>query len=90
MPREELRSASEIIADAADAVGDPVSSRLNEHARQLASLAERDRSPDHGRLDRHQQTLSQIASEADDQTVTDAVTQANELIAAFRENLEGV
>lgn len=89
MTREELSEASEILAAAADDVGGEAGDRLQEQARQLDDLAERERGPDHGRLDRHQQALRDVKAEVDDD-VASRIDEANDLINAHRETLEGV
>ncbi|MDY6818974.1 MAG: hypothetical protein SVG88_09970 [Halobacteriales archaeon] len=90
MVRDELRKASETLSEAADRTDDEtLREGLAKQADQLASLADRDRGPDHGRLDRHQQSLRELKAAADDETA-DRIDTANEHIVAYRKTVEGV
>lgn len=89
MAREELREASKLLDEAVSDVDVPdVRDRLREQAAQLDRLQNREQGPDHGRLDRHQHALRSIKKDAPD--VADAIDEANDLINAYRETLEGV
>ncbi|MFB6300685.1 MAG: hypothetical protein ABEH65_10535 [Halobacteriales archaeon] len=90
MARDELIAASEVLSEAADQVEDEtVRDRLLEQADQLTTLAERDRDPDHGRLDRHQHSLRELQSAADEETA-ERIDTANDHINAYRKTVEGV
>lgn len=89
MTREELSEASEVLKQAADQAGGDAAETLREQARQLASLADSDRGPDHGRLARHQAKLRDVRAEVDDE-VGARIDEANDRINAHRETLEGV
>lgn len=81
--------ASEALERAADDAGGEAAEALREQARQLASLAEADRGPDHGRLARHQAALRDVRADVDDD-VGARIDEANDRINAHRETLEGV
>lgn len=89
---DELQDASETLETAADDCDDDdLRERLVTQADALASLAERDRGPDHGRLARHTHALQDIASDADDDdAVAAAVDDALASIRAYRETVSGV
>lgn len=89
MTHEELVRAAELLETAADDASGDASERLAEQARQLASLAERDRRPDHGRLDRHQQALRDLAGIVEEDTA-ERIEDAIGLISKYRESVPGV
>ena len=90
MSREQLRSASEHLAAAADRSTDADrTERLETIAGQLASLADADHGPDHGRMARWENALLEITEDADDEVV-DEVTAAHEAIKEYRSGVEGV
>lgn len=89
MTREELSQASEALERAAEDTDGEAAEKLREQARQLASLAEAERGPDHGRLARHQAALRDVKGTVD-RAVGDRIDEANDLINAHRETLEGV
>ena len=89
MARDELTEAAELLEQAADEAGGEAGESLSEQASQLAALAERDRGPDHGRLDRHQQALRDAKAEVDD-AVAARIDEANALITDYRKTLPGV
>lgn len=90
MARAELTEAGQLLRAVTDDVPGPLADRLAYQADQLESLAARDRGPDHGRLARHQQALRDIAADATDDAVVEAVSRANDRIDAYRETIEGV
>mgnify|MGYP006299854317 CR=1 FL=1 len=90
MTREQLASASDTLRTASDGVDDEsLRADLTEQADQMASLAEADRGPDHGRLARHEIKLSNLADAADEATA-DAIESALGDIRAYRSTIEGV
>ena len=89
MSREELARASEVLQSAADEVDGAASERLVEQARQLADLAERERGPDHGRLDRHQEALRDVKADVEE-GAAERIGEAIDLIAEYRESVPGV
>lgn len=91
MPNRELLSeASELLRRASEAVDDETSrDRLYDQSNQLATLAARDRGPDHGRLDRHMNTLGTLADELDGEA-SDHVADARELLREYRTGVAGV
>ncbi|WP_159901835.1 DUF7553 family protein [Salinirussus salinus] len=86
--RENLATASDLLASAADDAGDHAG-RLRELSDQLGSLAEGDRDVDHGRLARIQSGLDEIQPDLDDDAAA-TLDEANDEINAFRETIEGV
>ncbi len=89
MAREKLEEAAEVLQQAVNAATGELRERLEAEADQVATLAERDRGPDHGRLDRHQHALTRIREEAEEE-VRKYVDEANELLEKYRETVEGV
>lgn len=89
MAREELEEAAEVLQQAVNATTDKLRDRIEAQADQVATLADRERGPDHGRLDRHQHALKRIREEAEAE-VQDYLDEANELLEKYRETVEGV
>lgn len=90
MSREELRKAGDVLGEASEAASDPaVGDRLADQADQMASHAEADRGPDHGRLARHERILADVAEDADED-VAASVEEALGHVRAYRETVEGV
>ncbi|WP_411964936.1 hypothetical protein [Haloferax sp. YSMS24] len=89
MTRAELQKASELLRDAAARTDSDVQARLTEQADQLATLAERDEGPDHGRLARHMTVLHEIAEGLDD-GVSDTVREARTQVLEYRKTVPGV
>ena len=89
MPREELAEAAELLERAAETAGGDAGEALRTQAEQLSALAERERGPDHGRLDRHQQALRDVRPNVPG-AVADSIDEANALITEYRSTLPGV
>ena len=89
MTRENLSKASDILERAAEDADAEAAEKLREQARQLASLADAERGPDHGRLARHQAALRDVQRQVEDD-VAERIGEANAAINAHRETLEGV
>ena len=89
MTREELADASETLERAAESAEGEAAEKLREQARQLASLSEAERGPDHGRLARHQAALRDVEKTVGDD-VGALIDEANDLINDHRSTLEGV
>lgn len=87
MTREPLADAGELLAsiDAAGEAGD----RLDGLAEQLETLATAERGPDHGRLARIQNALSEVKAEVDDDAAA-TIDEAVERILDYRETVQGV
>ncbi len=83
---EHLRTASEALDRAAESMEDPHAGRAREQAETLATLADRERGPDHGRLARHENALTELQ----EATGSGAVAEALEAIHRYREDLPGV
>ncbi|SFR32557.1 DUF7553 family protein [Halogeometricum limi] len=90
MTRELLAAASDDLNAAADASDDDgVRDRLAEQADALSKLADAERGPDHGRLDRHMNILAEIA-ETTEGDVSERVTAARDKVFEYRKGVEGV
>ncbi|ADQ65805.1 hypothetical protein C499_11391 [Halogeometricum borinquense DSM 11551] len=89
MTRELLSAASEELSDAADTAEDELRERISDQADALAALAEADRGPDHGRLARHMNALSEIAEQASED-IEERVESARDKVSEYREGVEGV
>lgn len=90
MTREELQRASDSLREASEAAeSDELQRRLYDHSNQLAELASADRGPDHGRLDRHLNALSEMAADAG-ADASAAIDDAREAITEYRKTVEGV
>lgn len=83
---EHLRAAGEALRRAAESMADPHAERAREQADTLASLADRERGPDHGRLARHENALTELQ----EATGSEAVAEALDAIRRYREDLPGV
>ena len=90
---DELREAADRLGDArerADAGDDTdAAERLAKYADQLRTMADADRGPDHGRLDRLQHNLREVADGLDREG-TEAVEAALSHVVSYRETVEGV
>ena len=86
--RENLATASDLLASAAEDAGDHAD-RLHELSDQLDTLADQDRDVDHGRLARIQSGLAEVQPDLDDGAAA-TIDEANGEINAFRETIEGV
>ena len=90
MSHELLQEASERLRQAAEATsGEDVQRRVYDQSDALATLASRDRTPDHGRLARHMNVLAELAEETDG-AAHEAVVDARSKVSEFREGVEGV
>lgn len=83
---EHLRAASEALRRAAESMDEPHAGRAREQADTLAALADRERGPDHGRLARHENALTELR----EATGSEGVTEALDGIRRYREDLPGV
>ena len=90
MTREKLQTASEELRKASEAAADEERTRrLHEQSTQFARLATADSGPDHGRLARHLNALSEMREEAGE-NVAEHIDAAEEAITAYRETVDGV
>jgi hypothetical protein len=89
MTRDNLATASELLASAADETSGDAADRLTSLSDQLDTLADSDRGPDHGRLARIESGLDEIQADASDDVAT-TIEEALDAIRAFRETIEGV
>jgi hypothetical protein len=90
MTRENLATASNLLATAADDTDDEdAAERLDSFSNQLEKFADGDRGPDHGRLARIESGLDEIQADASNE-VAATIEEALEAIRAYRETVEGV
>jgi len=90
MPREELQTASEELRQASTAASDEAAQRrLYDLSDQFATLAAAENGPDHGRLARHLNALSELRDGAGE-AVTAHIEAAEAAITAYRETVDGV
>jgi hypothetical protein len=89
--RTDLREAADELDAARDeaAADAEVADRLESLAGQLRKMADADRGPDHGRLDRLTHDLRDAEAELDGEAVA-AVGSAIAHVRAYRETVEGV
>lgn len=92
MAHEELGDASDALRDASEAAQtDELRERLHERSDALATLASKERKPDHGRLAREDGILRDVLADHDtSEDVSEHVETAREKIREFREDLPGV
>ncbi|GAA0669037.1 hypothetical protein ACFQDG_04085 [Natronoarchaeum mannanilyticum] len=90
MAHDELSDASDALRDASEnAESDDLRERLHERSDAVATLADKERKPDHGRLAREDGKLREILEDAGEE-VGEHVERAREKIREFREDLPGV
>jgi hypothetical protein len=89
MSRPALKAASEELRKASELAEGDLQRRLYDHSNQVATLASREEGPDHGRLDRHMNTLYEIAGETDGD-LHDHVVAARNKLKEYREGVAGV
>ena len=88
--RSELREAADELDVAREEAADSADTeRLESLAEQLRAMADADRGPDHGRLDRLTHGLREAEAELDGEAVA-AVGSAIAHVRAYRETVEGV
>ena len=88
--RSDLRTAAQTLDDVQDSISDgETADRLGSFADQLRSMADADRGPDHGRLDRVMHGLREISSELEGEESAQ-VESAREEVRSYRETVEGV
>ncbi|SNZ15461.1 hypothetical protein SAMN06269185_2492 [Natronoarchaeum philippinense] len=92
MTHDELADASDALKDASEAAAtDELREHLHERSDALATLASKDRKPDHGRLAREDGVLRDVLDDNDvNEDVSEHVETAREKIREFREDLPGV
>ena len=90
MTREQLRTASDHLRQASEAAtDDELVERLHDQSNQFARLATADSGPDHGRLARHLNALSEMREQGGND-VKEHIDAAEAAITAYRETVEGV
>ena len=88
--RSDLRTAAQTLDDVQESISnDEVADRLDTFADQLRSMADADRGPDHGRLDRVMHGLQEISSDLDGEE-SEQVESARKHVRSDRETVEGV
>lgn len=86
---DDLRQAADRLEDARERADGDAAERLGKYAGQLRTMADADRGPDHGRLDRLQHNLREVADGLDDEG-NEAVQSALSHVVSYRETVEGV
>lgn len=89
MTRQELATASDVLASAAKDTTGEAADRLGDLSDQLDTLADRETAPDHGRLARIESALDDIQTDVSDD-VAATIDEALDAIHDFRETIEGV
>ncbi|MFB6127784.1 MAG: hypothetical protein ABEJ79_10900 [Halolamina sp.] len=89
MTREKLQAASDALRQAAVAADDDRRERLYDLSNDLATLANADRGPDHGRLARLTNAIESARDGAGD-AVDDHAAEARTAIDDYRETVDGV
>jgi len=89
MTRTELIAASDALTDAAEGTDDDLSAKLSEQADTLATLAERENGPDHGRLAKIEHSLRSLKESASDDGA-DHIDDALDHVKAYRSTVDGV
>ena len=88
--RSDLRTATDTLTEVRERVSnDETADRLDAFADQLRKMADADRGPDHGRLDRVMHGLREIAEELGGENA-EAVENARSHVRSYRETVEGV
>jgi hypothetical protein len=89
MTREALATASDLLADAAQATEGDDSDRLSDLSEQLDHLSTADEGPDHGRLARIQNALHDLEESVGDDAA-ETIAEAHEHVKEYRSGVEGV
>ena len=90
MVREQLQAAANHLTTASEGAStEDASERLTDLAEQLERLATGDRGPDHGRMARIQNALSDLKADVS-ADVVDEIDAAKDSISAYRETVQGV
>lgn len=85
---QRLRDASEALREAATLASGERQERIESQAESIDDLADRDRGPDQGRLDRHMNAIREL-SETDDE-VAEQLGKAYEHLEQYRMGVGGV
>jgi hypothetical protein len=88
--RSDLREAATELDAAREAAADAAAAdRLESLADRVRSMADADRGPDHGQLDRLMHSLREVEADLDGEAVA-AMGSAIAHVRAYRETVEGV
>jgi hypothetical protein len=88
--RSDLRAAADTLGEVRERVSDSeTADRIDTFTDQLRNMADADRGPDHGRLDRVMHGLREVAEELGDEN-SEAVADARSHVRSYRETVEGV
>ncbi|MFD1512812.1 DUF7553 family protein [Halomarina rubra] len=88
MTRTELVTAADHLETAATHADGERRERIEGQADALTSLAERDRGPDQGRLDRHMNVLRELSAEDDE--ASEHVRTALDHVEQYRSTVGGI
>src|SRR6056297_2584190 len=89
MTRDELIAASESLEDAAAGADAEVADKLSAQAETLATLADREKGPDHGRLAKIEHSLRSLQESVDEDGI-DLIAAALDHVKAYRSTVDGV
>jgi len=89
MTRDELIAASESLTSAAEGADDELSAKLSEQADTLATLADREKGPDHGRLAKIEHSLRSLKDSASDDGAA-LIDDALDHVKSYRSTVDGV
>ncbi|MFB6068937.1 MAG: hypothetical protein ABEJ90_03320 [Halobacterium sp.] len=89
MARDQLQTASEALRRASELADGDAARRLTDQSNQFETLATRDSGPDHGRLARHTNALTELRDELDGEAAAQ-VEAAIDAVKQYRETVEGV
>lgn len=85
-----LREAADRLASVRESTADAeTAERLETLTEQVRKMADADRGPDHGRLDRLMHNLREVAEDLDSDNAEE-VNDALEHVRSYRETVEGV
>ncbi|MFC5971030.1 hypothetical protein ACFPYI_06750 [Halomarina salina] len=88
MSRAELTTAAEHLETAAAHAEGERRDRIESQAESLTDLADRDRGPDQGRLDRHMNVLRELSAEDDE--ASEHVRDALDHVEQYRSTVGGI
>ena len=89
MTRDELIAASQSLETAAEGADTEVADKLAAQAATLATLADREKGPDHGRLAKIEHSLRSLQASVDE-AGSDQIDDALDHVKAYRSTVDGV
>ena len=89
MTRDELIAASQSLDTAAEEADAETAAKLSAQAETLATLADRENGPDHGRLAKIEHSLRSLQESVDEEG-HDLIDDALDHVKAYRSTVDGV